>query len=54
MQDCGDILVKGLWAQGTGRVIDICILDVDAKTQQSKDLHKVLEAQEREKKKKYP
>jgi hypothetical protein len=52
-EDHGDILVQGLWACGTACIIDICIRDIDAKYQRSKNPHKVLEAQEREKKKKY-
>jgi hypothetical protein len=46
-------LVRGLWACGTDCIIDVPITDVDTKSQQSKDPHKVLEAHEREKKKKY-
>jgi hypothetical protein len=46
-------LVRGLWARGTDLIIDVPITDVDSKTQRSKDPHKVLEAHEREKKKKY-
>jgi hypothetical protein len=46
-------LVQGLWARGTDCItIDVRITDVDAKSQQSKDPHKVLKAHEREKKKK--
>jgi hypothetical protein len=45
--------VRGLWARGTNCIIDVRITDVDAKSQQSKDPRKVLEAHEREKKKKY-
>ncbi len=52
-EDRGDILVRGLWARGTDCIIDVRITDVDAKSQRSKDPHKVLEAHEREKKKKY-
>jgi hypothetical protein len=46
-------LVRGLWARGTDCIIDVRITDVDAKSQRSKDPLKVLEAHEREKKKKY-
>jgi hypothetical protein len=52
-EDCGNILVRGLWARGTDCIIDVRITDVDAKSQQSIDLHKVLEGHEREKKNKY-
>jgi hypothetical protein len=41
-------------AGGTDCIIDIRITDVDAKSQQSRDPHKVLEAHEREKTKNYP
>jgi hypothetical protein len=51
-EDRGDILVRGLWACGTDCIIDVRIMDVDSKTQRYKDPHKVLEAHEREKKKK--
>jgi hypothetical protein len=49
-EDRCDILVRGLWACGTDCIIDR-ITDVDAKSQRSKDPHKVLKAHEREKKK---
>jgi hypothetical protein len=52
-EDRGDILVRGLWARGTDCIIDVRITDVDAKSQRSKDPLKVLEAHQREKKKKY-
>jgi hypothetical protein len=52
MEDRGDILVGGLWTCGTDYISNVRIMDVDAKSQQSKDPHKVLEAHEREKKKK--
>jgi hypothetical protein len=52
-EDRGDILVRGLWARRTDCIIDVRITDVDAKSQRSKDPLKVLEAHEREKKKKY-
>jgi hypothetical protein len=47
------LFCTGLWARGTDRIIDVRITDVDAKSQRSKDSHKVLEAHEREKEKKY-
>jgi hypothetical protein len=41
-EDRGDILIRGLWARGTDCIIDVRITDVDAKSQRSKDPHKVL------------
>jgi hypothetical protein len=52
-EDRDNILVRGLWACVTDCLIVICITDVDAKSQRSKDPQKVLEAYKREKKKKY-
>jgi hypothetical protein len=46
-------LVQDLWARGTDCIIDDRITDVDTKSQRFKDPHKVLEADEREKKTKY-
>jgi hypothetical protein len=33
-KDRGDILIRGLWAQGTDCIIDVRIADVDAKSNQ--------------------
>ncbi len=52
-EDCGDLLIRGLWSRGTDCIIDVRVTDTDAKSYRSKDPAKVLEAQEREKKKKY-
>jgi hypothetical protein len=52
-EDRGDILIRGLWSRSTDCIIDVRITDVDAKSNRSKDSDKVLEAHEREKKKKY-
>jgi hypothetical protein len=49
----GDVLVRGFWKNGTDCIIDIRCTDIDAKSVLSKDPAKVLENQEREKKKKY-
>jgi hypothetical protein len=51
-EDRGDILIRGLWAQGTDCIIDVRIMDVDAKPNRSKDWDKVLAAHECKKKKK--
>jgi hypothetical protein len=52
-EDRGDILIRGLWSRSTDCIIDVRITDVDAKSNRSEDLDKVLEAHEREKKKKH-
>ncbi len=51
--DRGDLLIRGLWIRGTDCIIDVRVTDTDARSNLSKDPHKVLEAHEREKKKKY-
>jgi hypothetical protein len=50
-EDHGDILIRGLWTHGTDCIINVCVTDVDAKSNRSKDLFKVLAAHEHEKKK---
>jgi hypothetical protein len=52
-EDRGDILIRGLWTRDTDCIIDICITDVDAKSNRSKALEKVLAAHKQEKKTKY-
>jgi hypothetical protein len=52
-EDRSDILIRGLWTCGTDCIIDVRITDVDAKSNRSKDLIKVLATHEREKKRKY-
>jgi hypothetical protein len=52
-EECGDLLIHGLWARQTDCIIDICVTDTDAKSNLSRDPVKVLEAQEREKKRKH-
>jgi hypothetical protein len=49
----GDLSIRGLWNRGTDCIIDVRITDTDAKSNLSKDPAKVLEAHEKEKKKKY-
>ena len=46
----GDVLIRGLWEQGTDYIIDVCLTDVDAKSCRSKTPEKVLAAQDWEKK----
>jgi hypothetical protein len=49
----GDLLIRGLWAHGTDCIIDVRVTDTDAKSNLSKAPAKVLESQEKEKKRKY-
>ena len=51
-EDCGDILIRGLWACGTDCIVEVGVTDVDAMSNRSKDPHKALAAHEREKNKK--
>ena len=48
----GMLMIRGLWARSTDCIVDVRVTDVDAKSNRSKDPHKVLAAHEREKKKK--
>jgi hypothetical protein len=52
-EDRGDLLIRGLWERGTGCILGVRVTDTDAPTYQMNDPHKVLEAAERLKKKKY-
>jgi hypothetical protein len=52
-EERGDLLIQGCWARGTDVIVDVRVTDTDAKLYRSRDPHKVLAAQEREKKKKY-
>jgi hypothetical protein len=49
----GDLLIHGFWTRGTNAIVDVRVTDMDAKSYRSRDPHKVLAQQEREKKKKY-
>jgi hypothetical protein len=49
----GDVSIRGLWNRGTDCIIDVRVTDTDAKSNLSKDPAKVLEAHEKENKKKY-
>jgi hypothetical protein len=51
--DRGDILVRGFWARGTDCIIDVCVMNTDAKSQRQRDPDKVLAQHERAKKNKY-
>jgi hypothetical protein len=52
-EERGNLLIQGFWARGTDVIVDVCVTDTDAKPYRSRDPHKVLATQEREKKKKY-
>jgi hypothetical protein len=52
-EERGDLLIWGFWARGTDVIVDVRVTDTDAKSYRSRDPHKVLATQEREKKKKY-
>jgi hypothetical protein len=51
-EERGDVLIHGLWQQGTDAIIDVCITDLDAKSNISRAPMKVLAVHEREKKRK--
>jgi hypothetical protein len=52
-EERGDILIRGFWKQGTDCILDVCVTDTDAKSYCKCPPEKVLESQEREKKRKY-
>ena len=49
----GDLLLRGFWGRGIDCIIDVRVTDNDAKSNISKDPAKVLDAHEKEKKRKY-
>ena len=51
--DRGDILIRGFWSRGTRCVVDVRVIETDAKTYQSRDIIKVLASQEKCKKAQY-
>ncbi len=51
--DRGDVLIRGLWSNGTDCILDVRVTDTNAATYARKDPKEVLAKQEREKKKKY-
>ena len=53
MENCGDILVRGLWAKQQNGIIDVHVTHTDATSYRDCEPDKVLQLQEREKKKKY-
>ena len=52
-EDRGDLLIRGLWANGTDCIIDVRVTDLDAKYQRHKDPLDILKSHEKEKKRKY-
>jgi hypothetical protein len=52
-EERGDLLIRSLWANGTDCIIDVRMTDTDAPSYRNREPVKVLESQEREKKKKY-
>jgi hypothetical protein len=52
-EERGDLLIGGFWARGMDVIIAVRVTDTDATSYWSRDPHKVLATQEREKKKKY-
>lgn len=52
-EDRGDLLIRSFWDPATDLIVDVRITDTDAKSYKSRAPAKVLESQEREKKKKY-
>ena len=52
-EEKGDLLIRGLWDRATDLIVDVRISNTDAKSYRSRTPAKVLESQEREKKKKY-
>ena len=49
----GDILIKNLWARQQDTILDIAVIDTDAKTHSTQDPLKVLERVAKQKKAKY-
>ena len=49
----GDLLIHGFWDKATDLIADVRVNDTDAKSYKARTPAKVLDSQEREKKKKY-
>jgi hypothetical protein len=49
----GDLLIRGFWASGTDCILDVRVTDTDSKFYCKRAPSKVLESQEKEKKRKY-
>jgi hypothetical protein len=53
MKSGGDLHIRGFWARRMDVIVDVRVTDTDAKSYRTRDPHKVLATQEREKKQKY-
>jgi hypothetical protein len=51
--NCGKLLLQGFWAGGNDCIVDVRVTDTDAKSYVKQAPAKVLETQEKEKKRKY-
>ena len=49
----GDVLIRGLWVNGQDAIIDVRVTDTDQPSAAMRDPAKVLQSQEKEKKRKY-
>ena len=49
----GDLLIRGFWTPGTDCILDVRVTDTDSKSYCNRTPSKVLESQEKEKKRKY-
>jgi hypothetical protein len=49
----GDLLIRGFWTRGTDCILDVRVTDTDAKSYRKRPPAKVIETQEKEKKRKY-
>ena len=46
-EEKGDLLIQDLWTQGTDSIYDMCVVNTDAVSHQSKTPEKYLESTER-------
>ena len=51
--DRGDVLCRGLWSNGQDAILDIRVTDTDQPSYATRDPEKVLQSQEKEKKRRY-
>jgi hypothetical protein len=47
-EEHGDLLIRGFWAGRTDVIVNVQVMDTDAKSYRSHDPHKVLAHQEKE------
>ena len=52
-EERGDLLIRGFWKAGTDCILDVRVTDTDSKSYCKRTPFKVLESQEKEKKRKY-